>query len=306
MSHVIVVGAGVIGLSCAVRLAEAGHRVEVVTRDDPGETTSSVSAALWFPYLALPRDRVTAWSAASYEEFLRLPPESGVRVRQGAEVLSEPSPDPWWAAAVPSFERLAKIPPGYADGWTFPAPVIDMGVYLPYLVARLTSLGGSLTRRDLDALPDAPLVVNCSGLGARTLAGDPSLTPIRGQIMLLEQIGLTEWRVDDTDPERPCYVVPRLNDIVIGGTAQPGDWNDRADPETARTIRSRAENLVPELRAARTLRHRVGLRPARPTVRLEAEQRSGGTVVHCYGHGGAGVTLSWGCAAEVTALITQS
>ena len=302
MSHVIVVGAGIIGLSCAVRLAEAGHQVEVVTREDPTETTSSVSAALWFPYLALPRDRVTAWSAASYEEFLRLPPESGVRVRQGAEVLAEPSPDPWWASAVPSFERLTKIPPGYADGWTFPAPVIDMGVYLPYLQARLNALGGTLTHRSLDALPQAPLVVNCSGLGAATLAGDPSLTPIRGQIMLVEQVGLTDWWVDDTDAERPCYVVPRLNDIVIGGTAQPGDWNDRADPDTARDIRSRAENLVPELRAARTLRHRVGLRPSRPSVRLEADQNG---VIHCYGHGGAGVTLSWGCATEVTTLIEQ-
>jgi D-amino-acid oxidase len=55
---------------------------------------------------------------------------------------------------------------------------------------------------------------------------------------------------------------------------------------------------VPELRDARVLRHKVGLRPARPAVRLERD----GDVVHCYGHGGAGVTLSWGCAEDVAAL----
>ena len=52
--RVIVVGAGVIGLTCAVRLAEDGHRVDVLARDLPLETTSVVAAALWYPYRALP------------------------------------------------------------------------------------------------------------------------------------------------------------------------------------------------------------------------------------------------------------
>ena len=72
MARVIVVGAGVIGLSCAVRLAEAGHRVDVVARDLPKETTSAVAAALWYPYLAMPREQVTAWSARSFEVFSSL------------------------------------------------------------------------------------------------------------------------------------------------------------------------------------------------------------------------------------------
>ena len=51
------------------------------------------------------------------------------------------------------------------------------------------------------------------------------------------------------------------------------------------------------------LGHRVGLRPARRTVRLEAVPGETGTVVHCYGHGGSGVTLAWGCADDVLALV---
>lgn len=309
MTRILVVGAGVIGLSCAVRLAEAGHRVEVLARELPLETTSSVAAALWYPYLALPRDRVTAWSAATYTRFLRLAetePAAGVRIRRGTEVLTGPRPDPWWISAVPRFERLAHPPAGYRDGWSFEAPVIDMNAYLPWLVSRLESLGGTVTRRSLDALPDAPVVVHCSGLDARLLAGDPSLRPVRGQVAVLEQVGLTDWWLDDGDPERPCYVIPRIHDIVVGGTAQEGAWDRRPDQETARAILARAERLVPALAGARVLRHRVGLRPARPSVRLEPEHRDGNLVVHCYGHGGAGVTLSWGCADEVTALVNDN
>jgi D-amino-acid oxidase len=100
------------------------------------------------------------------------------------------------------------------------------------------------------------------------------------------------------------YVVPRERDIVVGGTAQDGDWTLQPDPATAREILARAAGLVPALRTAKVLGHRVGLRPARPSVRLEAVPHADGSpggVVHCYGHGGAGVTLSWGCADDVLA-----
>jgi len=70
--RVLVVGAGVVGLSCALRLLEAGRRVDVLARDLPLETTSSVAAAIWYPYLALPQDRVTAWGRTSYAAFARL------------------------------------------------------------------------------------------------------------------------------------------------------------------------------------------------------------------------------------------
>ena len=84
MARVVVVGAGVIGLSCAVRLAEAGHRVDVLARDLPLETTSVVAAALWYPYKALPEERVTAWSATSYGAFADLAKEdTGVRMLAG-------------------------------------------------------------------------------------------------------------------------------------------------------------------------------------------------------------------------------
>ena len=157
---------------------------------------------------------------------------------------------------------------------------------------------------DLDDLAEIHgTVVDCAGLGARALVGDASVTPVRGQVVVVEQLGLDEWVVDDGDGRALTYVVPRIDDVVVGGTADEGADDLAVDPATASAILERATALVPELAGARVLRHKVGLRPARPTVRLEAERRDDRTVVHCYGHGGAGVTLSWGCAADVASLV---
>ena len=298
MRRVIVVGAGVVGLSCAVRLLEAGHRVDIVARDLPLETTSVVAAALWYPYRALPQDRVTAWSAASYAAFhgLAADERAGVRMLTGTEVLRTPQPDPWWRSAVPALDRETALPPGYADGWTFVAPVIDMPVHLRWLVGRVEELGGTLTRMNLSTLPqDGSLVVNATGLGARHFGTDPSVTPVRGQVVVVEQVGLDRWTLDGGGL---TYVVPRAAEIVLGGTDVEGEWSRTPDPEVAEQVLHRARALVPELEGARVVRHKVGLRPARPEVRLERV----GAVIHCYGHGGAGVTLSWGCADDVVGL----
>lgn len=299
----IVIGAGVIGLTCATRLLEAGYEVDVVARDLPEETTSSVAAAIWYPYLAEPANRVRAWSDATFRAFRQLAaedPDSGVRMRWGSELFKAPQDDPPWVESVQGFARLTSPPAGFRDGWRFKTPVIDMGIYLGWLRKRVEQAGGTITRMALSGLPNrAPLVVNCSGLAARSLVGDTSLTPVRGQVVLLEQVGITEWLLEESDELMPTYVVPRLNDIVVGGTAQRGDWNRQPDQAIAAELLRKARALVPELNRAEVVGHRVGLRPARPEVRLDTEQVGESRVVHCYGHGGAGVTLSWGCAAEV-------
>jgi D-amino-acid oxidase len=292
----IVVGAGVVGLTTAVCLREAGIAADVVAREQPQDTTSAVAAALWYPYRALPAARVTVWSAATYEALARLAEVagSGVRMRAGTELLAPDAPDPWWGDVVPG---LARTP----EGLRFVAPVVDMSVHLPWLVDRLRALGGTLERRDVAALDEleADAVVNCAGLGARELAGDPSLTAVRGQVVRVTAPAVDEWLLDQSDPEQLVYVVPRERDVVLGGTAQEGAEDRSADPATTAAIRARCAALVPALRDAPVVDVAVGLRPVRPAVRLEAE----GRVVHCYGHGGAGVTLAWGCAVEVAALL---
>jgi D-amino-acid oxidase len=177
-----------------------------------------------------------------------------------------------------------------------------MPVYLTWLASRVAELGGTVTRMALSALPDqADVVVNAAGLGARLFAGDGAVVPVRGQVVLVEQVGIEEWVLDGTGP---TFVVPRSKDVVVGGTVEEGVWDRGVDEAAAKEILMRARELVPELRGAKVLGHRVGLRPARPSVRLEATTGAEGRrVVHCYGHGGAGVTVSWGCADEVADLV---
>ena len=297
--RVIVVGAGAIGLTCAVRLLEAGHRVDVVARDLPLETTSAVAPAFWYPCRALPQDRVAAWARTSYAVFdahADTEPESGVRMVAGTEVFVVPEPDPWWAGTVPGLARARDVPPGWVDGWTFTTPVVDTAGYLPWLAARVEQLGGTITRLNLSALPAGRgLVVNCAGLGARLLGADRTVVPVRGEVVVVERTGVDRWWLDRSGP---TYVVPRERDVVVGGTDIEGEWSRTPSPARAEAILERAGRLVPQLRGARVLGHRVGLRPVRPAVRLERV----GDVIHCYGHGNAGVTLSWGVADEVVAL----
>lgn len=312
--RVVVVGAGVIGLTCAVQLAEAGHDTHVLARDLPPETTSAAAAALWYPYRALPRDAVTRWSARSYEVFRELAtasPESGVRLRLGVELLrgTQPPVQPWWVAAVPALETMRDPAPGYPYGWRLELPVVEMDAYLGWLRDRLAAAGGTLTRSWLAGLPTSGVVVNATGLAARAVTGDESLYPVRGQVLRVEQTGIDEWLLENSDESRPLYVVPREQDVVVGGTADVGSWDVRADPDVAVAVLERATALVPALRRAKVLGHRVGLRPARPAVRLESVPHPDGepgAIVHCYGHGGAGVTLSWGCAHDVLRAVEAS
>jgi D-amino-acid oxidase len=305
------VGAGIVGLTAAWRLAEAGYPLRLVADTPPLETTSAIAAALWYPYRAYPPALVTRWSAATFEELVELSavPGSGVRMRWGSQLFRSPAPEPWWRAAVPSLERIPpdRLPPSYVDGLRLPVPIVDMPRHLTWLLDRLIDLGVSLEVRRLARLDDAPgdVVVNCTGLGARSLLPDPAIVPVRGQVVLVEQFGLSEWLLDEGD--ELTYLIPREETVVLGGTAQEDD--DRLTPtsETAEEIVARCALLVPAAARARILAHRVGLRPTRPSVRLErGDLADGRPIVHCYGHGGSGVTLSYGCARDVVRLVSEA
>ncbi len=229
------------------------------------------------------------------------------------EIFPEPVEDPWWLTAVPSFRRAttSELPDGYRDGYVFEAPVIEMPVYLGYLMRRFEALGGQIAVRSLDSVDEAfahyDRVIDCAGLGARELIGDSTLMPIRGQVVRVAQVGIERFWLDDYGPSGVTYIVPRANDCILGGTADEGSEDLTPDPATAAAIIARCVALEPRLRHAQILEHKVGLRPGRPTVRLEAEQWAPGKLlIHNYGHGGAGVTLSWGCAAEVLRLVEGS
>jgi D-amino-acid oxidase len=258
---------------------------------------------------------VTEWGAQAYRAFGELSgvPEAGVAMAEVLECLPAPSGDPWWVSAVEGFRRATpeELPPGYAYGHVFAAPVIDTGIYLDYLRRTFLAQGGQIvqrTVRDLaEAFAESRVVVNCAGLGARELVGDRDLHPSRGQVVRVRHNGFRRVVLDDHDPSAVSYIVPRIHDIVLGGTDDEGNESTEPDAAVTQGILRRCARLAPEFASIGpddVLAVVVGLRPVRSAVRLELERPAPERVlVHNYGHGGAGVTLSWGCANAVAALI---
>lgn len=309
---VAVIGGGVIGLSTAILLREAGLDAHILTAAPPLETTSAVAAAIWYPYKAQPEDRIIEWGKHAFEVFEELShePETGVHMRDGVELHREPAPEPFWVSAIRGVRRCEpdELPPGRRSGHAFTVPVIEMPVYLRYLIRRFEDSGGCVEQRTIKSLENAAkearAVVDCAGLGARELAGDESLHPIQGQVVRVRNPSLVRFILDDENPASVTYIIPRSADCILGGTAEEGTWNTTPDPAVAESILRRCVALEPRLAGAEVLEHRVGLRPGRPEVRLELEELPGGVpVVHNYGHGGSGVTLSWGCAGEAVGVL---
>lgn len=311
--EVVVVGCGVSGLTCGIVLQEAGYSVQIMTRDMPEKTVSAVAAAIWYPFQAFPITKVLSWGQRSFQVFQHLAqqPSSGVSMVALWELFPEPAPDPWWREAVPHFSRLTTLPPGYMDGFELEVPLIETPIYLNYLLQRFRAGSGTIEQRAVANLDEVAergrVVINCTGLAARDLVGDKELYPIRGQIYRVKTGGFIPTLIDEHNPTGLTYVIPRQDGVIVGGTAQENDWRLDVDEGDAQAIWQRATHLAPQLAEAEILAQCVGLRPGRAAIRLEQEWLSSDCcVIHNYGHGGAGFTLSWGCAHEVLSLVQTS
>lgn len=320
---VIVIGSGVIGLTTAITLQRAGYLVRIWARTFSPQTTSDIAAALWDPYLVGPPEKVAAWGAVAYERFReeRLHPGRGVIWSRAVLCVAEQSLAdddlPAWRQIVDGFRRARpdEIPPGYADGYCFDSPVIDMSLYLMYLTAVFQVEGGRMELRRVtdvaEALDAAEIVVNCTGLGARELVGDRDLYPVRGQVVrVAPRPQATRAFLADGGPHGLVYIVPRVRDIVLGGVNAAHDESLAIDDAQTASILARVQAAAPwfgPISESDILNVACGLRPARSSgVRLERDPAiPGGRLFHNYGHGGGGVTLSWGCAVALAALVQE-
>jgi D-amino-acid oxidase len=313
---VAIVGAGVSGLTTAIVFAECGYDVSTLAEKTGQQTTSGAAAAIWFPYDAEPISKVIPWALETYKVLADLACDSRtgvsmIELRQFSRAGEIQIPD--WAQAfvIPSGVEgsLAASDSGFSSGFSLRVPLMDTTIYLDYLRDRLTNSGGTIhgdvrfeNLEDID--PKFDLVINCAGIGARELVHDVVLEPHRGQVAIVPKIDALNCAIVCDDAPF-MYAIPRSNDCVFGGT---NEISDNLDIDPAATTRIVAEcGRVLNIKRPRVLAERVGLRPFRKSgVRVEiGKLRDGRPVIHNYGHGGAGFTLSWGCADNICQIASQ-
>ena len=307
---VAVVGAGVSGLTCAVVFAERGYRTAILAEQIGAGTTSAAAGAIWYPYDAGPSGQTIAWALETYRTLFDLARDtrSGVSIielREFSRIGEIEIPE--WALPLGARRLVSEMPAAFASGFALNVPLMDTPIYLDYLARRLGDAGGEIHSNRCfakleDVDPRFDFVINCTGIGARTLVHDSDLEPHRGQIAIVPKIDLPGAVVCNDSPL--MYAIPRTTDCVFGGTNHLSD-DCAIDPSATTSIVAECSRVL-GIKEPDVLGERVGLRPFRHSgVRVERTQlRDGRTLIHNYGHGGSGFTLSWGCAEAVALIAT--
>uniref|UniRef100_A0A4W4DMG4 D-aspartate oxidase n=2 Tax=Electrophorus electricus TaxID=8005 RepID=A0A4W4DMG4_ELEEL len=323
MVKVVVVGAGVVGLSTAVCMAEALSlcSVTILAEKFSPDTTSDGAAGILlpkeFPDVSLERQR--CWFKNTFDHLLAIAespsaPEAGVFLSPGYQIFREVPSDtkPYWSNYVFGFRTMTdyemKRFPNHKFGQSFTTIKCECQRYLPWLEKRFRDAGGQIKQEKVTNLKQLThyydVIVNCSGLGSRSLAGDQDIHPVRGQILKVHAPWVKNF-IRDGDGK--TYIYPGISYTTLGGTWQMDDWRLEVDKGDSESIVERCSQLVPSLHSAQVLEEWVGLRPGRRNLRVESErlQVEGHDVlvVHNYGHGGCGITLSWGTALDALGLV---
>lgn len=260
--HAAVLGTGVVGLTTARVLQEAGVAVTLYTRDLPLQTTSAVAGALWAPFSLLAPEH---WTEAMGQKVADVCAPSRARFdtldreRYGLRDI------PLWVVGAttmgwemtatgvfhgaPADPRLQGInaDAGLRDDTGL---LIDPTIYLPALLDDIRVAGGEVRLRTFETLDDVlalgeDVIVNCTGLGARDLFGDETLQPIKGQLVHLEPDPAIDFMV--LDEASGSYMFPRPTSIVLGGSFVPGEWALEPDRAVTERILARAQVLLPRL-----------------------------------------------------------
>ncbi|MEU0884082.1 FAD-dependent oxidoreductase [Lentzea sp. NPDC005914] len=352
--RILVIGAGVAGLTTALCARRAGYEVVIAADRFAPDITSVTAGALWeWPPAVCGHhgdeaslERSKAWCLTSYERFQRLAghAHSGVHVRPAVFYFRSPiEANPLehrkmlelaqhvrgfqWDASLA--ERNGVNPSAnVADAYTHLAPMIDTDVYLRWLYGQVTSSGCVVVRARIenDLLAQQPgllaafgvdFIVNCAGLGAIELSGE-SMYPLRGALIYAHNDGGLAPRIGSAHlmahnsaygPQNMIFIVPRGRyRLVLGGLVEPNEWDTDLTLDNHAPVRemlARCQEFLPVLRNVSLYSNgtvRAGLRPMRHQgVRLE--HQVGTRILHNFGHGGSGVTLSWGCAEEIVHLL---
>jgi hypothetical protein len=298
---------------------------------------------MWHVYLVPETEEVLSWAGHSLDVFHELAvstPKAGIELVRGVELFRKGTPRiPSWSHIPKFFElltaeeigsfnsfSLSTLDKKEADllkenpvkwGYHVEAPVTSMHVYLPWLEQRVHDAGVVCETRQISSIEQltahCDVIVNCAGYGSRELVHDDNFVAYKGQYFVLRATDSSPrtYIGDDDHPAGMAYMIPRCGEVMVGGSAEKGSDDLEFTLDWDQTIR-RAGLYVPWLRG-RSLCDQcrpavAGIRPCRTAgVRLEIDKTICSVpVIHNYGHGGSGFSLSWGCAESVAALVAST
>ncbi|MEP7319988.1 MAG: FAD-dependent oxidoreductase [Panacibacter sp.] len=309
---IAIIGAGISGMSTAYLLKDKGYNISIYAKAFSPNITSNRAAAFWFPYHIRNDKRGINWCGTTYDYYKAFAqqPETGISMKQLIKVLQNDveEEEPIWIDFMPegSYRIMAtnELQQGFAKGYDITVPLIETQIFLPFLQEQLLQSGIRFIDQEIgnfeELTTDFDMVINCSALGSRKLCNDSGIIPVRGQVGLLAP---TEGIPIYLDNEKPLYVVPRKDAIIVGGTYEEGVETETTEPETIARLLSNAYEVFPQLKQQEVIGSWAGLRPYRADVRVEKEP--GKNIIHNYGHGGSGFTLAFGCATTVMDLVQK-
>ncbi|MES2120330.1 MAG: FAD-dependent oxidoreductase [Pseudomonadota bacterium] len=246
---VAVIGSGVMGLSTARLVQEAGFPVTIYAAAVPPDTTSNIAGGQFHPFaLYEPASVTPQWKAQfltaleySWRRFqIMVGDDYGIRWLPTYD--EGDSPD-LYTADYPPINRVLS-PPEFpfplANVVRYDTMYIETGRYLRQMTRDVELAGGRIeirrfaTPADISALPES-LVFNCTGLGSRELFGDMDLHPARGQLAIL----LPQPEVKYAFMGSAGYMFPRADGILLGGTFELDQWDATPQPsDIARILAS--------------------------------------------------------------------
>jgi glycine/D-amino acid oxidase-like deaminating enzyme len=274
---ICIIGSGVIGLSCAYEIASKYSHDEVSiaiisSSFQEADTTSYGSAGLWKPNLieGTPEELVNTWGKQTFEFFLSLYYSqdagiAGISFMDAYHLFQKDQlcPEPFWKDVVIGFRSLTqieldllKVPKKYTNGYTYKTCIAQQSLYLQYLkrkigISRLTCIEKRVNdiNEAINLCPECDVYINCTGLGSYHIMNDESVYPIRGQVVRVDASWMKNIWFFDTS-----YIIPNVTNVVLGGTADVNNWDDKSPVEATTTkIVDDISVLFPAMKSAQVV-----------------------------------------------------
>lgn len=299
--HILILGCGVVGMTCARTLQSAGFNVTIKSRASPADIphaiykqkdpwyTSPHAGAHWFSFaeegeiVKQALDEITFQAMAG---LVHLEPDCGLQLIPGHAVFKNPASLPWWRHLAPRFhewnaDELAKfnerVNGNYVQGYSYETVMIHGNHYLQWIFAKFLAAGGQYVEENITSLytdqvyhiPNnkygkVQAIVNCLGLGAfQAPIYDSNVYPTRGQVLVVHCPSITSiWR----NAETTTYILPRGDgSVILGGTMSCHNWSSEVCADVRAEIIAKCQLIMPVLRDERNyeiLGEGVGLRPS--------------------------------------------